>query len=78
MTNDYSIQQRYQLAKLFRTLKKEIDLLVYGLLTNTAHEHEVMLVCERLDEFPALTYGIRELTLDGVTFNNQPVLKEKE
>jgi len=76
--NDYSIEQRYQLAKLFRTLKKDIDLLVYGLLTNTAHEHEVMLVCEQLDEFPKLTHGVRKLTLDGVTLNDKPISKNIE
>lgn len=78
MTNDYSIQQRHELVKLFRTLKKDVSKVIDGLLTNTVQDHEIMLICEQLLEFPELTYHIRKLILNGVTLNNKPVTTDIE
>jgi hypothetical protein len=73
MGDDYSIEQRYKLAILLRSLKKDISDVIDGLITNNVSDHEIMLLCERLIEFPELTYGIRKLTLEGVTLDNNPI-----
>jgi len=73
MDKGYSIEQRYQLAILLRSLKQDINDVIESLITNNAGDHEMMLICERLIEFPELTYGIRKLTLEGVTLDNKPI-----
>jgi len=77
--NEYSIEQRTQLVQLLRNLKKDINSVIDGLLTATVQDHEVMLLCEQLIQFPELTYEIRKLILEGVTLNNNPIqLLEEE
>ena len=73
MKDEYSIGQRQQLAVLLRALKKDINTVIDGLLTNNAQDHEVMLLCEQLLAFPESTYIIRKLTLENITLNNMPI-----
>jgi len=73
MTEGYTIEQRHQLVVLLRELKKDINEVIDGLLTNNAQEHEVMLICEQLLGFPELTYAIRKLTLENITLNNATI-----
>lgn len=69
MNYEYSIEQRHQLASLLLALKKDINIVIDGLLTNNAQDHEVMLLCEQLLAFPESTYAIRKLTLENITLN---------
>lgn len=69
--DEYSIEQRKDLIKLFRELKSDVDTVTNGLITNNVQDHEVMLMCERLIDFPELTYKARKLSVNDITFNTK-------
>mgnify|MGYP000155092584 CR=1 FL=1 len=73
MSDEYSIEQRHQLASLLLALKKDINAVIDGLLTNNSQDHEVMLLCEQFLAFPESTYIIRKLTLENITLNTMPI-----
>ena len=76
--NEYSIEQRIALIMLLKKLKRDVNDVIDGLITNNVQDHEVMLLCEQLIEFPESTYEIRKLTLQNITFNNMPIDEDTE
>lgn len=73
--DEYSIEQRIELIKLFRELKKDVNTVIDGLITNNVQDHEVMLMCEQLIDFPELTYKARKMSVNEITFNTKSLFE---
>lgn len=73
--DEYSIEQRIELIKLFRELKKDVNTVIDGLITNNVQDHEVMLMCEQLIDFPELTYKARKMSVNDITFNTKSLFE---